>query len=491
VSSLRSWRRGHPVAFFFLGEIIGIAVFLLSAFAGGSSAPGSALWSITLVVAGIAALAIVVLLVAGLVSLGRYLFFSRSGGGQENAAEPRAGDVESERREEPGKTARTRARSTDGSAADRTVKVLVLGDSGSGKTTMLAALYYTFVHDSSTGIRFRTDNASHGLLMDHVQAIKARDTGFPAGTATSRTWRFSVQVASHVARSTAFTLEYLDYPGIFLQNWSRSEATLVGEPPDERFEQAMAESDVLMGILDGAEIRKLMRGTSDQDALSGINWLLTTLVRAEKRNIHLMVTKWDLLRGENGESYQPGQIVDRLRQESFEFRSFWDDSQRGGVRIIPVAALGTNGFVEPKDPSNPKAMQKVQGKDWEPWQVTVPFYCIVPDIIEQDVIRATSRPGAPLAKITRIVVGLVYGLKVAVPPVGPFKFGDLPVGKILVTIWQYMHDKKRQGKVAASLHEDSAISYVLSECKTQVKKFEGDYPDSRPRPSSGAPDDSE
>lgn len=435
-------------------------------------------------------------LIWGLINLGRFLFFSRRGDGgsfREERRESRTGgEAEAEAVTDSPVAAGTSgaAPSASDPAIDRTVKVLMLGDTGSGKTTMLAALYHSFLFGGSTGISFKTGDRSHGRLMTYAEKIQGLDTPFPEGTRLSETWRFDVQVASREDKVTAFTIEYLDYPGVFVKNWNRSEDTVDGDVPDPEFERAMTDADALMGILDGADIRKLMRGAEDLRTLPRIDWLLSTLVRTQKQNIHLLVTKWDLVRGPNGESYQPGQVVEKLRQASGAFHNFWDDPQRGGVRIIPVAALGTNGFVTP-DPSDPDVMRKVPGKRWDPWNVRVPFFCVVPDIIHQDARAAASERGAPIARISRVIFRLVEELQVPLMPMGPLvpvKI-DLPVGRIVGMIGRYVHDRNRRGEAPAMLNEDTAISYVLNECFAQVQEFERDYPDCRTRwPDDRVPD---
>lgn len=353
----------------------------------------------------------------------------------------------------------------------------MLGDSGSGKTTLLASLYHRFALGGAVGIRFTTDDRSNGIMQRLVARI--RDPGevfFTVGTrpAETKTWEFGVQVESGEQARTAFTVEYLDYPGGYVERRFHGPDS---DPADPRFEQALAGADVLMGILDGEKISTLARGAYDVRAILAIENLLNILARAGQRNIHLVVTKWDLLRGSGGGFYSITELRDMLERESSAFRSFWENARFGSVRIIPVSALGVNGFVRP-DASVSGGMTKVPGKPWEPWNVEVPFFCALPDILRHDVKSLSGKGVGTIAGMTATVLGAV-GINIKFN-VG-FVSVNVPVTDIMKRVREYARGSTGQGKARASLTENKAIAYVLNQCFAHVDEFDRRFPDSRLR----------
>ena len=370
---------------------------------------------------------------------------------------------------------RARQQARNSVPADRKVTILMLGYSGSGKTIMLASLYHCFALGGRAGIRFTTDDASNNELLSLAAQIRDAPGGFfPAGMRPGQTkkWAFNVRVESGDQEADAFTLEYLDYAGGYIGGMLRSAGD---DPPDAQFEQSVASADVLMGVLDGAQLRKLMSGGYDAGIVGPIERLLNILVRASQRNIHLVITKWDLMRGKGGEYYTITDVVEVLDRASDAFRDFRQNPRLGSLRIIPVSALGVNGFVRSAEIAD-DSMAKVPGKPWQPWNVQMPFFCAVPDIIRHDVAKMAGRLGGNVAKITIAilsVVGIISGVTVYGVTV------TVPVAEVSKRIQKYLQDRNERGKVPTTLGENEAISYVLNECYASVETFERKWPDSR------------
>ena len=382
------------------------------------------------------------------------------------------------KREQPAdvdRPGRVRRKARNPVPADRKVTILMLGYSGSGKTIMLASLYHCFALGGRTGIRFTTDNASNNELLSLAAQIRDAAGGFfPAGTRPGQTkkWAFNVRVESGDQEADAFTLEYLDYAGGYVGGMLGSAGD---DPPDEQFEQSVASADVLMGVLDGAQLRKLMSGGYDASVVGPIERLLNILVRASQRNIHLVITKWDLMRGTGGEYYTITDVVEALDRASDAFRDFRQNPRLGSLRIVPVSALGVNGFVRYAETAD-DGMTKVPGKPWQPWNVQMPFFCAVPDIIRHDVAKMAGRLGGNVARITIAVlsvVGIISGVTVAGVTL------NIPVADVTKRIQKYLQDRNERGKVPTTLGENEAISYVLNECYASVEAFERKWPDSR------------
>jgi hypothetical protein len=279
-------------------------------------------------------------------------------------------------------------------------------------------------------------------------------------------------VESGDQEADAFTLEYLDYAGGYVEGMLGSASN---DPPDEQFEQSVASADVLMGVLDGAQLRKLMSGGYDAAIVGPIERLLNILVRASQRNIHLVITKWDLMRGTGGSYYTITDVVDVLDRVSDAFRYFRGNPRLGNMRIIPVSALGVNGFVRFEDMAD-GSMAKVPGKPWQPWNVKIPFFCAVPDIIRYDVAKMAGRLSGNVARITIAILSIV-GIISTVTVHGVIL--TVPITDVIKRIQNYLQARNERGKVPTTLGENEAISYVLNECYASVDEFEQKWPDSR------------
>ncbi len=282
-----------------------------------------------------------------------------------------------------------------------------------------------------------------------------------------------MQVESGDRSVQAFTLSYVDYAGQSAENLLRSGTD---DPADETFERALAGADVLMGILDGAQLSKLMTSGYDAAIVGSIERMLNILVRSARKNIHLVVSKWDLMRGEGGAYFTLPQVISLLDSLSDAFRSFRQNPSFGNLRIIPVSALGTNGFVRPSD-QNDDVMVRVPDTPWRPWNVQIPFYCAVPDIIRHDVaLLSEQKQIVPqLAKITLAVLSLVG----AISPPGAFGLSlTIPVAEIIKRIKSFVHDRSTRRSPPQQLDDKTAISYVLNECYSNVDTFEQQWPGS-------------
>ena len=366
--------------------------------------------------------------------------------------------------------------------ADRRVRILVLGFPGCGKTLMLAGLYYYFAQGGPTGIRLSTDHESNGRLLSLVAQIRTTPGGyFPPGTSVTETraWSFTVKVESADQDADAFTLEYLDYAGRLVEELAGARTD---DPPDEEFRRAVDNADVLMGVIDGEQLMKLMSGSYEAEVVDRIDRLLNVLIRARQRNIHLVVSKWDLLVRGDGGHYTMADVRRTLAAMSPAFSNFQRNPRLGKLRMIPVAALGMNGFAVSAGAGS--GMMRKSGVEWCPWNVEVPFFCAVPDIIRYDIDKMAAAAGTPsqaslarsIARITLAVLA-VSGLTVKVGVPG-FNV-NCPIIEAVQRIRQYVGDRYARSSVPASLDEGTAIGYVVNECYGWVDEFERRWPDSR------------
>ena len=362
-----------------------------------------------------------------------------------------------------------RTRQSQGAPApgERTVKVLMVGYSGSGKTLMLASLYHYFSHGTKAGIRFITDNDSNRSLVNYATAIRDHRNPLPTGTLQTKRWQFEVRVESGDQQADAFTLKYLDYPGGYIDRMLNSpDPSLAGEL-DPELEGELKSTDVLMGVLDGERLAKLMAGGYDAGIVGDIERLLNILIRTDHRNIHLVITKWDLMRGAGGAYYTISDVRAKLDQVSTAFRNFRGNPRlEASLRIIPVSALGVDGLAA-----------RQRGIFWEPWNVEVPFFSAVPDTLASDVPRLPERRKRSLSKIGFAVLNIAGLIEVNVH-LGVFDL-KVPAGEVIQKVTAFVRERNQPGQAPASLTAESALSYVLNESYAALDVFEKRMPDSR------------
>jgi len=357
----------------------------------------------------------------------------------------------------------------------RRVDVLMLGFSGSGKTLMLAGLFSRFRFGGASGITLYADDASERDLERIIGRIQDTEDGFlPEATPPGdpRTWSFGVRVdVAQGRRADAFTLNYLDYAGEYAAALAGAE----GET-NEAFTAALRRTDILMGVLDGDDVRRVLVGDARPETLVRIERLLRLLVRTDQRCVHLVISKWDTLVDRDGRRLGLDEVVSRLEQASDNFRDFRLNPRFSTLRIIPVSTFG-HGFAKPDADGR---MVKRPGAPWNPLNVDFPFSCAVPDILTGDVAlmsahrsgqgnRTTLSPER-LAKVTLAVLdlaGLVlkasgHGLLVAVPINAIVEHVRESLPRWLV----------RQPAAAPRFDEDAALAKVLEYCYARTAAFD-------------------
>ncbi len=367
-----------------------------------------------------------------------------------------------------------------GSAPKRKITILMLGFQSSGKTLMLAALYHRLRFGNEHGVTLLPDDASERKLSELTKMIQEEDS-FPEGTGWGKAtlWTFAVEVRWEHARAGAFDLAYLDYAG---ENAAR---LLLKEKPDEAAEQgflaALAEADILMGVLDGGKIRKLIAGDYDPRLAGEMQRLLRLLVLAkEKKSIHLVISKWDLLADDRrGLGLTLDDVVHRLEKLSQPFRDFRKNPQFSSLRIIPVSALGS-GFVDPSPDDS--TMTRIPYARWAPENADIPFYCAIPDIIKDDVERMAALAkkarggrakrsrlaGRQLAWVTIAALGLA---DIRCKLTGDLITVGIPFSGIIGYIREALEGRQR-AQSPRQYDADGALAHVLSACYANMDDFE-------------------
>lgn len=276
---------------------------------------------------------------------------------------------------------RTKPTAVGSPAEGPTFQILALGFKESGKTTLLAAMFHVLCNGSRAGISLRAQDPTRAALLKLCDVIR-NPSGRIHATLETASYEFVVRAESEtLPKTTVCKLVYHDYAG---ENGANLLRPGPGEEPDPMFVKALHDAHIVMGLLDGARIAELMATGPTPAFERELADLLLLLTEARQQTIHLVITKWDLLYS----AYTLDQIVERLRWFP-QFLAFQDTPRPGRIRIIPVAALGTNGFtsrvagVDVRDPN----------RDWRPLFVDVPLACTIPDVIDAQ-LRSLVGSGA-------------------------------------------------------------------------------------------------
>lgn len=280
------------------------------------------------------------------------------------------------------------------------VKVMMLGPSGSGKTTQLAAMYYGM----GVGEHHVQLKPGNEQTLRELGAVVTRILGpepvLPPGTALAavKEWPFLVQARGDDGGDpqTVFRLTYFDYAGEHGDNFFKDPKTRQDEiySAATDFRKAINTYDILLGVLDGEKIARAMDSVwEDGDDLpEGANppelereiWqTIVLLSQSPEKIIHLVLTKWDELERRD---YSLAQVVRFLdRYESF--RRLRTTRPHGRLRLIPVSAFGTNGYLR----TGPDGIEKDRNRTWKPANTSMPVACALMDIVAAEVgkIEAT------------------------------------------------------------------------------------------------------
>ena len=271
-----------------------------------------------------------------------------------------------------------------GEPSERVVRIMMLGFSASGKSTFLAAMWHYFGYGDCDGIIFSTDENSARYLNGHCrELINGR---LPSETATTKEWKFTVQARGLSKNLTdTFTLTYIDYDGHELGGIfsDPDDVTAPIEGSDSRVRRAISEYDVIMGLLDGEKVAEIMRDNPDPEYAVWLEELFFLIAGQGDKPVHLLLTKFDLLDGR----YTLGQIAEKLRSRYSPFDQYCNFPRIGKKRLIPVASLGTNGFVRPGPDGSMEINTAVK---WDSRSVERPLVCTLPDVLETALAKLDS-----------------------------------------------------------------------------------------------------
>lgn len=255
-------------------------------------------------------------------------------------------------------------------------KVVALGNSGSGKTVLLASLFYQFRARPGRPYYFDTDPATRVWLGNLLSTVVDPEEPWPVGTNRdeTRTYTFDCVTPVEGQPTTAFSIEYVDYAGEILELLGESNTAL-----DEIMHKVSA-ADALIGVLDGRRVLQFLRGEARGRAyvIAKIAAMVQLMAKA-RCAVYLVISKWDLVHGFG----EPAGADDRTRLDAVVTSLMTVElisdlvRSRDKVRLIPVSAVGS-GFAR-LDEATGRVAKRPDGT-FAPYNVDVPLAAIVPDL---------------------------------------------------------------------------------------------------------------
>lgn len=223
---------------------------------------------------------------------------------------------------------------TDRAPEQLDLTMAVIGFDGSGKTVYVASMYNELKAPGRHPICLSAGEKDRRTLRDIYRLTADTSAGWPRGTAPGEMteYLFTVKVrGSEVGRFTEVArIRYLDFAGeTFRAAYSGS-----SNPALRQFRERLEEADVLMGMLDGQQVKRFLKDGLDPEFHDELVAILDKLADHEQP-VNLILSKWDLLHG-----FDFSYVVDQLF-EIEEFEKFVESRRgHGDCRLIPVSSLG-------------------------------------------------------------------------------------------------------------------------------------------------------
>ena len=319
--------------------------------------------------------------------------------------------------------------------------IAFVGFEGSGKTVYSGCMFHEMRVPGPEGIFLHAEPKNSAALVGLYNQTADTNSGFPDATAKGdiREWPFTVRAKSHAGVIDVARFSYLDFAGESLRELTGADPNPVTQKLGERFSR----SDVLMGVLDGLEVKRHLEGQATSRFYDDLGSLLALLAN-HKKAVNFVLTKWDIIQ----DDYDLHQVSERLLQ--IPMFSKFVGSQRvvGGCRLIPVSSVGHDFVTEEGD-----SMRKKAGKQINPERVEIPIACALPDAV---IAQSFSRTQSPLLKWAKSV-----GMSIDVPVPGPIHV-SIPLRR----------PKINTGR--APVH----VRQLLDYCRDRTMNFEREFPDS-------------
>ncbi|MEI1375671.1 hypothetical protein PQG02_03230 [Nostoc sp. UHCC 0926] len=256
----------------------------------------------------------------------------------------------------------------------KTYNIITLGASGAGKTVFLASLFKALAIQGEHGFFLEVEDQQKRKLLNAIYAQIITGDTWPAGTRYSEVneWTYTCRVKTPTLDNyAACQFAYFDYAGGRLIDIDEK---------DTEFQNIVKKADSILGLLDGQKILACLNGKNKFQADSFLNEDLPSILRYIEKckvPINFVISKWDLLVNNQYSLKDIRNYLVNIPQFKQIVRS--RNEEGSPVRLIPVSAVGFN-FATPQ--IDGKGMQKIPNGVPRPFQLEVPFACVLIDAVK-------------------------------------------------------------------------------------------------------------
>ncbi|MEU4689711.1 hypothetical protein [Actinoplanes sp. NPDC023714] len=276
-----------------------------------------------------------------------------------------------------------------------TIRVMVFGEAGAGKTVYLAGMFRQLsVARPDSIITLHTREVDRlKLNRIYTDVVNPRLHDFPATTTwVADPWHFTCQFTNQHGTFYPMAVEYLDYDGRMLDpihgELEMSDDDVDADPGLQQLYAYRDRADAYLILIDGLKLLRMLCGAPELEHWLE-NYLGQQLQVIERRQdhtgrrppLHLVITKWDLLDGRviDGEPVTLDTIAQLLTRQGIfadHLERRFHDKDRP-VRLIPVSVTGPFAAFDEQT----GRVVKVPGQPVIPCNVDIPFAALLPDIL--------------------------------------------------------------------------------------------------------------
>jgi hypothetical protein len=265
-----------------------------------------------------------------------------------------------------------------------TFRVVALGASRSGKTVFLSSMFHSLNFPAPGRSYYLETDARQRVALGNIYSrVSDPAQPWPPGTRTGETREFvfdCVGVDKDDAKHTILRMSYLDYAGELLVEEQEAGSTAL-----DKLAEKINDAHALLAMIDGQRLLQLLRKEpGGHDYFQRSLRPMLGFMHGASCPIHLVVTKWDLLRdnagpaGADDKALLDAVIAALMGYEHIKALVYAQSAKRI-VRLIPVSAVGSN-FA---DLDGDGEVVKRSDGEMHPTNIEVPLCAVLPDLFGQ------------------------------------------------------------------------------------------------------------
>lgn len=264
-------------------------------------------------------------------------------------------------------------------------KVLILGNRGAGKTVFLSSMFYQLSAPHELCFYVEPNDSQQKRMLYHAYNSLHTEWLPPTLMDEIQEWQFKVIVQNNKGNFPAFEITYYDYAGGRLTDPNFND--------NGEFDKLVAQSDVLLGFIDGHKLMKYMQNPSQNRNFETLNLNIITDALSKNshanKSIQLIITKWDIL----ADRFSFIDIRQKLLSID-KFSKFSSLMKDKGcyIRLIPVSSVGFDFATLDNDGD----MKLKENRQLKPFQVEVPLALSLNDKIMMSIEEKVKKTKAEI-----------------------------------------------------------------------------------------------